>query len=158
MNKIDDRKQNHFDSESGMSIIVKTLTRLTVGIFLLYGISLMLNGHIYLGGGFAGGGVMALAFLNLILAFGKDIALERLNQTLASIIVSLGLLAFVAIGSDSLCGGYFFTGYSVQRQKSYFPLFSGIAPLYNICIGLLVGAGFFAIFVCLIMMKVKKEK
>ena len=39
----------------GMSVIVKTVTRLTVGLIFLYGIYIVLHGHLTPGGGFAGG-------------------------------------------------------------------------------------------------------
>jgi len=43
------------EHEKGMSLIVKTITRLTVGLILLYGIYIVLHGHVSPGGGFAGG-------------------------------------------------------------------------------------------------------
>jgi len=58
-------------NEKGMSLIVKTITRLTVGIMLLYGIYIISHGHLTPGGGFAGGVIIALSFVNLMLAYGK---------------------------------------------------------------------------------------
>ncbi|MDI6606195.1 MAG: MnhB domain-containing protein, partial [Candidatus Omnitrophota bacterium] len=55
---------------SGMSLIVKTITRLTVGLILLFGIYIVLHGHLSPGGGFAGGVIIALSFVHLMLAFG----------------------------------------------------------------------------------------
>ena len=46
----------------GMSLIVKTITRLTVGLILLFGIYIVLHGHLSPGGGFAGGVIIALSF------------------------------------------------------------------------------------------------
>ena len=43
------------ENEQGMSLIVKTITRLTVGLIILYGIYIVLHGHVSPGGGFAGG-------------------------------------------------------------------------------------------------------
>ena len=50
------------EKEQGMSLIVKTITRLTVGLILLYGIYIVSHGHVSPGGGFAGGGIIALSF------------------------------------------------------------------------------------------------
>lgn len=47
--------------DKGMTLIVKTVTRLTLGFILLYGIYISLNGHISPGGGFAGGVIVALS-------------------------------------------------------------------------------------------------
>ena len=41
--------------EKGMTIIVKGVTRLTLGFILLYGIYIAMTGHESPGGGFAGG-------------------------------------------------------------------------------------------------------
>ena len=39
----------------GMSVIVKTVTRLTAWLIMLYGVNIVLHGHVSPGGGFAGG-------------------------------------------------------------------------------------------------------
>ena len=57
---------------NGMSIIIKTVTRLSVWLILLYGIYLILHGHLTPGGGFGGGVIIALAFLNVMIAYGGD--------------------------------------------------------------------------------------
>ena len=49
-----EKRQYYFDETKGMSIIVKTITRLTVGILLLYGVNLALKGHEMPGGGVTG--------------------------------------------------------------------------------------------------------
>ncbi len=44
------------ENQAGMTLIVKTITRLTVGLILLFGIYIVLHGHLSPGGGFAGWG------------------------------------------------------------------------------------------------------
>ena len=137
-NKLKNQNQNqNFEPlEQGMSIIVKTVTRLTVGILFVYGINVALHGHIIPGGGFAGGAIIALALLNVVLAFGKDAALEKLSHTWAIILTTLGLLLFMVIGL-----------FSVRT-----------IPLLNIAICLQVAAGIFAIFICLVSLKQEIDK
>ena len=60
--------------DKGMTLIVKTVTRMTLGFILLYGIYLALNGRISPGGGFVGGVIISLAFIHIMLAFGKEVA------------------------------------------------------------------------------------
>lgn len=60
------------EHDKGMSLIVKVITRLTVGLILLFGIYIVLHGHVSPGGGFAGGVIIALSFIHLMLAYGKD--------------------------------------------------------------------------------------
>ena len=57
--------------KSGMSLIVKNITRLTIGILFLFGIYVVLHGHLTPGGGFAGGVILALVYILSVLAFGK---------------------------------------------------------------------------------------
>lgn len=140
-----------------MSLIVKTITRLTLGLILLYGIYIVLHGHISPGGGFAGGLIIALSFIHLMLAFGKDLALKKLSRTTASFFESLGAIMFVSVALLGFLGGYFFLNFIKKGEP--FNLFSaGIIPLCNIAISFKVGAGLFAIFVALVFLKINSEK
>ena len=143
--------------EQGMSLIVKTITRLTVGLILLYGIYIVLHGHVSPGGGFAGGVIIALSFIHLMLAYGKEAAFKKLSQQAASYLESLGAILFLSIALLGFVGGYFFLNFISKGEA--FSLFSaGIIPLCNIAIGLKVGAGLFAIFVVLVLLKLEPEK
>ena len=153
---MNDRTSEH-KNKSGMTLIVKTITRLTVGLILLYGIYIVLHGHLSPGGGFPGGVIIALSFIHLMLAFGKDTALKRLNQVRASFFESLGAVMFLGIALLGFIGGYFFLNIVGKGQP--FSLFSaGIIPLCNIAICLKVGAGLFLIFVALVVIYNTEEK
>lgn len=157
MSKTIRRNRYYLEDTRGMSIIVKTVTRLTVGLIFLYGVNIVLHGHLSPGGGFAGGVIIALSYIHLILAFGKDVALEKLNRNWASKIESLGALMFLLIALLGFSGGYFFLNYFNKGEP--FTLFSaGIIPLCNIAISLKVGAGLFAIFISLILLRLGGEK
>ncbi len=56
------------DPKEGMSLIVKTVNRWLKGFILLFGIYLVLYGHLTPGGGFPGGVVIACAFMLITLA------------------------------------------------------------------------------------------
>jgi len=147
------------DSSKGMSLIVKTITRLTVGLILLFGIYIVCHGHVSPGGGFAGGVIIALSFIHLMLAYGKEEAFKRLSTSWASILESTGAIMFLGIAVLGFTGGYFFLNFIPKGEP--FKLFSaGIIPLCNIAISLKVGAGLFSIFVALVLLKIqtKKEK
>ncbi len=144
--------------EKGMTLIVKTITRLTVGLILLYGIYIVLHGHLSPGGGFAGGVIIALSFINLILAFGKETALKKLSEAWASIIESFGALMFLTIALLGFTGGYFFFNFFLNKGKPFTLFSAGIIPLCNIAIALKVGAGLFAIFAVLALYSGTREK
>ena len=56
----------------GMTVIVKKTTQLIAGLVFLYGIYVIIHGHLTPGGGFAGGVIIAGSFILLILAYGSD--------------------------------------------------------------------------------------
>ena len=145
------------ERQPGMSLIVKTITRLTVGLILLYGIYIVSHGHVSPGGGFAGGVIIALSFIHLMLAYGKEIAFSKLSKAAASFFESLGAMMFLGIALLGFTGGYFFLNFISKGEP--FRLFSaGIIPLCNIAISLKVSAGLFAIFVALVLLKLEPEK
>jgi len=144
--------------EVGMTVIVKTITRLTVGLILLYGIYIVLHGHLSPGGGFAGGVIIALSFIHLMLAFGREVALKKLSQASASILESLGAIMFLGIAILGFIGGYFFLNFFLHKGKPFALFSAGIIPLCNIAICLKVGAGLFAIFAALVLFKGSDEK
>ncbi|MFC1809489.1 MnhB domain-containing protein [Candidatus Omnitrophota bacterium] len=146
------------EHEHGMSVIVKTITRLTVGLILLYGIYIVAHGHVSPGGGFAGGVIIALSFVHLMLAYGKDAAFKKFPKSAISFFESFGALLFLTIALVGFIGGFFFL--NILDKGEPFTLFSaGIIPLCNIAISLKVGAGLFAIFVALTLLKLDiKEK
>ncbi len=120
--------------ERGMTLIVKTVTRITLGFILLYGIYIALNGHIAPGGGFAGGIIVALSLVHIMLAFGKEISLRWLHAYTLRITMAVGALIFllgVLLGSPK----WLF-------NNEY------ILPLCEMAV---VGAGMFAIFVALVL-------
>lgn len=137
----------------GMSIIVKTVTRLTVWLILLYGIYIILHGHLSPGGGFAGGVIIALSLMHLVLAYGKEMVLQTVSQRVAEIWESTGAFVFLIIALLGLTVGPFFSNFLPTGTP--FHLFSaGTIPLSNIAISLKVWAGLFAIFVAVVLLRI----
>ena len=144
--------------KTGMTLIVKTITRLTIGLILLFGIYIIFHGHLSPGGGFAGGVIVALSFVHMMLAFGKDVAVTKISKNLASNLESIGALMFLSVALLGFLGGTFFL--NVLAKGTPFRLFSaGTILLSNICIGIKVGVGLFAIFLALVVLeRAKKEE
>ena len=87
-----------------MTLIVKTVTRITLGFIILYGIYIASNGDVAPGGGFVGGVIIALSFVHIMLAFGKDVALRRLHSYSMRFAVSIATLALLYIVMYGRCG------------------------------------------------------
>ena len=118
--------------ETGMTLIVKTVTRITLGFILLYGIYITVNGHTAPGGGFVGGVIIALSFVHIMLAFGKKVALRRLHSNMLRVFISILALIFL---------------FMVMGPAKY--NYSRLAiPLCEMAI---VGGGLFAIFIALVL-------
>jgi len=130
------------DNQAGMSLIVKTITRLTVGLILIYGIYIMLQGHSSPGGGFAGGVIIALSFIHLILAFGRKAVFQKMNEARGLILISSGSLAFLLLSTLGFLGIF---------KK-------GLMPFCDAAIALLVSSALFAMFLVLIGLASKEKK
>ncbi|MEN3013704.1 MAG: MnhB domain-containing protein [Endomicrobiia bacterium] len=142
-------------NNSGMSLIVKTVTRWTILLIILYGLYITFFGHLGPGGGFAGGVIVVLSFIHIILAYGKDFVVRRINEYLASILETTGGLMFLSIAILGFATGIFFKDF--LGQGKIFSLFSGgiILPA-NVAIMLKVGFGMLSAFLCLILFSLHK--
>ncbi len=143
---------------NGMSLIVKRVTRYTVGLILLYGLYIVLHGHLTPGGGFAGGVIIALSFIHFVLAFGREEARKSVPERLLFLGESLGAIFFLAIGLLGITAGFFFLNF-IAGAGTPFRLFSaGTIPFCNIAIGIKVGTGLFSIFIALSVFKLAREE
>jgi len=145
------------DPDKGMTLIVKEVTRLTVGLILVFGIYVVLHGHITPGGGFTGGVIIALSFIHLVLAYGGEYAERKIDRKKASFFESIGALTFLALGLLGLMGGYFFYNFLGRGEPFALPS-AGIIPLCNIAIALKVSFGLFLIFMILTIFHLKVRK
>jgi multisubunit Na+/H+ antiporter MnhB subunit len=135
-----------------MSVIVQTVVRWIKGFILLYGIYIVLYGHITPGGGFAGGVVIAGAFIILTIAGGEKYGLSFFSRNAASSLDSVGVLMFLSIAWAGMAwtDGAFFQNFISTPEQQRFTLFSaGTIPLANISLGLKVASSLFLVFTVL---------
>jgi len=79
--------------QSGMTILVKTITRLTAGLIFIYGVFIAKQGHSAAGGGFDGGVIIALSLILIVLAFGKKTGVRCLGAGRALVLAAAGAAA-----------------------------------------------------------------
>ncbi len=146
-------------SDSGMSKIVKTMTGVCFPFILIFGLYVIVHGHLTPGGGFQGGAIVASACAMILIAYGSVWTMKKVKEKHLSIFESLGALMFVGIAFFGivLADGIFFDNFLVKGGVSFFGLFSntatgaadintaGVIPLMNIAVGLKVIAGLFVI-------------
>ncbi len=139
----------------GMTVIVKKVTELMCGVIFLYGIYIIIHGHLTPGGGFAGGVIIAGSFILLILSFGSDFLALKKEETGSSLMESSAILTFLIIAVlGMIIGGAgvffknFLPGGTIGKLIS-----AGVIPLYNIAIGMEVAAAVLTIFLALLIYK-----
>ena len=133
------------NTTQGMSLIVKTVTRVSVWLIILYGIYIILHGHLTPGGGFGGGVILALAFLNVMLAYGRNFTQKWLNIQFLHDIEAASAAMFLVMGILGIGIGSAFLANFIGKG-SLFALFSaGTIPILNIIIGIKVAMSLFLV-------------
>jgi multisubunit Na+/H+ antiporter MnhB subunit len=138
----------------GMTIIVKKTTQLIAGLIFLYGIYVIIHGHLTPGGGFAGGVLIAGSFILLILANGSDFMKLTKEETGSTIYENLAILVAVFLAVSGMIFGakIFFLNWLPKGTPGEL-VSAGMLPLYNIFIGIEVAASILSIFLALVIFK-----
>jgi multicomponent Na+:H+ antiporter subunit B len=143
----------------GMTVIVKKTTQLIAGMIFLYGLYVIVHGHLTPGGGFAGGVILAGSLILLILANGSDYIKLLQEESGSTLIENLSILIVLLLSISGLMIGskIFFSNWlpkgTVGEQVS-----AGILPLYNIFVGIEVAASILTIFLALVIFKEEISK
>ena len=138
----------------GMTLIVKKTTRLIAGLVFLYGIYVIIHGHLTPGGGFAGGVIIAGSFILLILAFGSDFTGLTKEESGSTMYENLAILVVTFLAASGLLysARVFFLNWFPKGTTGEL-ISAGMIPLYNIFIGIEVAASILTIFLALVIYK-----
>ena len=130
-------------------IIVKGITKLLFPFILVYGLYIMLHGHLSPGAGFSGGAIIGAGFVLYTLSFGLDQAEQKLPHTLLKKFESSGIYWYVMLGLVGLLTGNNF----LSNQQAGFPLgitntlfSSGLIALLTFGIGVKVASTMITLF------------
>ncbi len=125
-------------NKQGEFKILRSVAAFIIPIIFLYGIYIVLNGHLSPGGGFAGGVIIGVGFILFNIAFGSKISDKFFTFRGCVITMSVSLIIYLA-----LKGAVFFLG--ANGYESVIPLGSpgnilsaGLILPVNICIALVV--------------------
>lgn len=126
--------------------ILKKSALLIVPLILIFGLYVILNGHISPGGGFSGGAILGAGLILFLSAFGFQTAEKVLNAKTVKIITLISLLVYCLAKSYS-----FFTG--ANHLESGIPLgtpgailSSGLILVLNICVGMVVACTMYSFY------------
>lgn len=139
-----------------MSLIVQTATRLSVGFVLLYGINIVVRGHVLPGGGFVGGIIIALTFINLMLAYGRKAGLKKLPRLVALFFTTRGILVLFSIVLLSFVVGYLLLDF-ISKGDPFSLYNAGLISFGSVEIALKAATGIFAIFSVVLLLQYKED-
>jgi multisubunit Na+/H+ antiporter MnhB subunit len=138
----------------GMTLIVKKTTQLIVGMIFIYGIYVVVHGHLTPGGGFAGGVVIAGSLILITLAYGVDFMNLIKEESESTIVENMATVMVILIAvAGFLFGTKIFFNNFLPKGIVGELISAGVLPLYNIFIGTEVAASIFIIFLSLIIFK-----
>lgn len=112
-------------------------TKVLLPLIVLFGLYVIVHGHLSPGGGFQGGVIIASGFLLMFLAHGDT---YNLNHKVLSLFEALSGAGFVLLGILALFAGDLFLG-NILPLGSLGSLFSaGVLPIIYIFVGMKVAA------------------
>jgi len=133
-----------------MSKIVRTVSELIIVFVFIFGLYMIIHGHLTPGGGFQGGAVFASGMALLLVAFGANKIEERLKVSVFSMLESTAAIAFIGLAFGGVAVGFFYNFLVGSSIFGHVPPFGpnrgdmwtgGVIPLMNIAVGLKVIAG-----------------
>jgi len=135
----------------GMTLIVRNVTKLVAGFIALFGLYIVVTGHLTPGGGFAGGVILMSAAVLIVLAFGAKQPRETSVEGRCHVAEGLGALGFLVVALLGLCVGGFFVNFFPAKGNVHEFLSGGTIMLSNLAIGIKVAAGLTGILLALVI-------
>jgi len=134
-------------------LILREITSLLLPFIQVYGVYVIMHGHLSPGGGFAGGMILGVSFVLYILVFGLDSCLNKVPHRLSSVMESLGTLWYAAVGLLGVLRGASFlmnknAGIGLGTPGELFS--SGLIMIITIGVGLKVASTMLSLFYTLI--------
>lgn len=130
-------------------LIVKTITRLVVPFMQLYGIFVIMHGHISPGGGFSGGAIVGSSLILYTVAFGYELGSKKLSHRVSALVESGAVFWFMAMGLVGIIvGGNFLENKSAgfYMGESLILFNAGFIPLVTLGIGMKVASTMITLF------------
>lgn len=128
-----------------LSKILVTISRIILPFLIMYGVYIILNGDVSVGGGFQGGVIVATSYLLYYFVTGKHpFSLPKMLKIDKYLFIFLPIIVLISYGTR----GHFFTNWfdtSILYETRRLFL-----VLLNLVIGLKVAVGFVSLFVVFI--------
>jgi multicomponent Na+:H+ antiporter subunit B len=138
--------------------ILKSITRIIVPFIQVYGVFIILHGHLSPGGGFSGGALIGTSLILFTLVFGVKKAKVKFSERVAEISGSAGIIIYVLVGIVGLV----LAGSFLTNIEAGFPagvagtlMSAGMIPIIMIGIGIKVASTMITLFHTLVEEEVR---
>lgn len=138
--------------------IVRTVANQLILFIVIFGLYVIVHGHITPGGGFQGGAVVVSGIVMLLVVFGSQDIKKSLRERVLSITESSGALMFIILAFIGIGVVFFYNFLLGTPIFGRIPDFgsgpgdiwtAGVIPLMNIAVGIKVIAGLSAVVLAL---------
>lgn len=130
-------------------LIVKLIARLLFPFIQVYGIYIILHGHLSFGGGFSGGALVGSSFILFTIIFGLKASEQLLPHHISAKLESAGILIYLSVGMVGILTANRFlsnqsAGFSLGRFGTL--LSAGMIPILTLAIGVKVASTMITLF------------
>ena len=134
-------------NESGVrSVPAKVVIRVSLPFVLLYGIYIVVNGHLSPGGGFSGGTILGGALILAHLAFGEQFTKRFATVSGCSKVMAVALFGYIGLKTYSILTGANEIASKIPLGTPGSIFSSGLIFPLNICVGLVVACTMFTLY------------
>ena len=126
--------------------VLQTLGKLLLPFILVYGVYVVLNGHISPGGGFAGGAILGGGLILASALFGQNKLTDVLSPERTSRLSVICLLAYAAMKGYSFFTGANHVGWDIPKGTPGAILSGGLILPLNICVGIIVACTMYSFY------------
>ena len=134
-------------------LIVRSIARIIIPLIQLYGLYIIIHGHLSPGGGFSGGAILGASFILYSLVFGLEAGEKKAPHHVTSLLEAGGILWYILLGLVGIIKGAGFLANGGEIVFLGIPgslVSGGLIPLITIGIGLKVGSTIITLFHALI--------
>lgn len=140
----EEKRDSYYEPKN--DVILQTITGILVPIIFIFGIYVILNGHLSPGGGFSGGAIIGAGLILYLNAFGFK-KTERFFTEKTYKWVSFSALTFYCLAkSYSFYTGAHHLESGIPLGKAGAIISSGLILPLNICVGMVVACTMYAFF------------
>ena len=135
------------------NLIIQHVSRLIIPFIQLYGLFVVINGHLSPGGAFPGGAIIAASVILYSLAFGSTQGRKKIPHHVAKLFESGAILVFLGLG---LAGIFTENSFLTNKEAGFYMgeagniVSAGFIPIITVALGIKVASTICTLFFAII--------